>query len=328
MSSFSIWKAALLICAICAIGAPGSAALTGERPTTVKDCPSCPELVVVEAGSYLMGADASEGTLLGLPSDLAAREQPRHAVTIERPVAFGRHEVTIDQFATFATEAGYSPEPGCWEFKGSAWVFDKSRSWRDAKLAQGAGHPVTCVSWHDAKAYALWLSRRTGKPYRLPSEAEWEYAARGGTQGAYWFGTDHAVICRYVNLGDQDTDSLFHWSGRPTDLRLAWVPEACHDGFATTSPVDSKPPNAFGIHGVLGNVMEWTADCWNDDYRGGPHDQEPRLTTGDCAFRVMRGQGWAAIAGSARSAFRRKMAATDRRVTFGIRVVRDWGNTE
>ena len=325
MTSFRTWLAAL---AMCALGSPCRAAFVDAGPTLVRDCPACPELVVVKAGTYMMGADASEGPLHGLPPDLAAREQPRHAVSIARSVAFGRHEITIDQFATFASEAGYTPEPGCWEFKGSEWTFDKSRSWQDSKLDQAASHPVTCVSWHDAEAYALWLSRRTGKPYRLPSEAEWEYAARGGTQGAYWFGTDRADICRYVNLGDQHTEARFHWSGQPTDLTLAWVPEPCHDGFATTSPVDAKPPNAFGIHGVLGNVMEWTADCWHDNYRAGPDRQEARLTSGDCAFRVMRGQGWAAIAGSARSAFRRKMAATDRRVTFGIRVVRDWRPAE
>jgi formylglycine-generating enzyme len=313
---------------MCAIAMPCRAAIVDAGPPSLRDCPACPELVVVKAGSYSMGADASEGPLHGLSSDLAAREQPRHVVTIARAVAFGRHEITIEQFATFATEAGYTPEPGCWEFMGSAWTFDKSRSWRDAKLGQGAGHPVTCVNWHDAEAYVLWLSRRTGKPYRLPSEAEWEYAARAGTQGPYWFGTDRAAICRYVNLGDQDTEARFHWSGRPTDLNVPWVPEECHDGFATTSPVDSKAPNAFGIYGVLGNVMEWTADCWHDDYRDGPDRQEARLTSGDCAFRVMRGQGWAAIAGSARSAFRRKMSATDRRVTFGIRVVRDWTRAE
>ena len=325
MKSLLNWLAAF---AIGAIGWPCSAAFAGEALQRVRDCPACPELVVLKPGTYLMGADAEEGRIRGLPSDLAAREQPRHAVTIARAVAFGRYEITVDQFAAFATGAGYSPEPGCWEFTGSGWSFDKSRSWRDAKLGQGAGHPVTCVSWHDAEAYALWLSRQTGKAYRLPSEAEWEYAARGGTQGAYWFGTDRAAICRYVNLGDQDTEARFHWLGRPTNLELPWVPEDCHDGFATTSPVDSKSPNPFGVYGVLGNVMEWAADCWHDDYRGGPNGQEARLTSGDCAYRVMRGQGWVAIAGSARSAFRRKMAATDRRFTFGIRVVRDWERAE
>ena len=106
-------------------------------------------------------------------------------------------------------------------------------------------------------------------------------------------------------------------------MRIEWKPEACRDGFATTSPVDAKPPNPFGIHGVLGNAMEWVADCWHDDYSSGPDGQAARTLSGDCSSRVMRGQGWVAIASSARSSFRRKMTATDRRFTFGIRVVRD-----
>lgn len=299
------------------------AASADDSPRRIKDCPVCPELVVLKPGVFQMGALDSEGRDHGLPPRLVRREQPRHPVTIARAVAFGRYEITIDQFAAFADAAGYSPEPGCWEFKGSDWVFDTSRSWREAKLGQSGSHPVTCVSWHDAEAYVLWLSRLTGKSYRIPSEAEWEHAARGGSQAAYWFGDDSADICRYVNLGDQDTEARFRWTGAPTRLEIAWVPQPCHDGFATTSPVDAKPPNAFGVYGVLGNVMEWAADCWHEDYRDGPHDQAARLTSGDCASRVMRGQGWAAIAASARPAFRRKMTATDRRVTFGIRVVRD-----
>lgn len=315
------WRAAL---AISLVGLPLIAPSAAEGPRGVRDCPVCPELVVLEPGTVTIGADAAEGIELGLPADLANREQPRRRVAIGRSIAFGRYEITIAQFAAFAADAGYAPEPGCWQFVGSTWTFDKTRSWKDSKLGQGDDHPVTCVSWHDADAYARWLAHRTGKPYRLPSEAEWEYAARAGTQGAYWFGADRSTVCRYVNLGDQDTEARFHWAGRPTTLDLAWTPEGCHDGFATTSPVDAKPANPFGVYGVLGNAMEWAADCWHDDYSTGPDRQDARLTSGDCSFRVMRGQGWVAIAGSARSAFRRKMAATDRRFTFGIRVVRDW----
>jgi formylglycine-generating enzyme len=288
----------------------GIAAGAAEEPQVVRDCAACPELVVLKPATFFIGADAAEGIELGLSADLAARERPRRRVTIGRSFAFARY-------------SGYAPEPGCWNFAGSEWTFDKTGSWQNSRLEQADDHPVTCVSWHDADAYARWLSHRTGKPYRLPSEAEWEYAARGGTQGAYWFGTDRSAVCRNINLGDQDTEARFHWAGLPTKMTSPWIPVDCHDGFATTSPVDAKPPNPFGIYGVLGNVMEWTADCWHDDYTTGPDNHGARLTSGDCSYRVMRGQGWVAIAGSARSAFRRKMAATDRRFTFGIRVARD-----
>jgi formylglycine-generating enzyme required for sulfatase activity len=305
-------------------GAPNTASNAAPNaPHVLRDCPDCPELVVLPTGTAIVGADASEGISLGLPADLAAREQPRRRIPIARPIAFGRFEITIAQFAAFVADTGYAPEPGCWRFESSDWTFDTSLSWRDAKLDQRDDHPVTCVNWHDADAYVRWLSKQTGQTYRLPSEVEWEYAARAGTEGPYWFGSDRGAICRFVNLGDLDTEARFRWAGRPTKLDLAWTPEACHDGFATTSPVNAKPPNGFGIYGVLGNVMEWAADCWFDDYSTGPVDQIARTSSGDGGYRVMRGQGWVAIAGSARASFRRKMAPGDRRFTFGIRVVRD-----
>lgn len=312
----------LFLAVLC--GAPLITSAATAEPRVVRDCPGCPELVVLATGEFTLGASPSEGVALGLPADFAAREQPRRRVTINRPIAFGRFEVTLAQYAAFVAESGYAPEPGCWRYVGNDWTFDRGMSWKDSELGQADDHAVTCVSWHDADAYARWLARETGQPYRLPSEAEWEYAARGGTDGPYWFGSDRSAICRYVNLGDLDTEARFRWAGRPSALRIEWQPEDCHDGFATTSPVGAKPPNPFGIHGVLGNGMEWTADCWHDDYSRGPDDQAARLLSGDCSYRVMRGQGWLAIAASARSSFRRKMTATDRRFTFGIRVVRDW----
>ena len=325
MTTRSVWRI-MVQTALCA--APlGALAATGT-PEVVRDCPACPEMIVLPTGSFTIGASIDEGIALGLPADLSTREQPTRRVTVGRPLAFARYEITIKQFAAFVAASGYAPEPGCWHYVGSEWTFDKTRSWQDSQLEQNPDHPVTCVSWHDADAYARWLARETGQPYRLPSEAEWEYAARAGTPGPFWFGADRSAVCRYINLGDQDTEARFHWAGGPATLRVEWKPENCHDGFATTSPVDAKPPNPFGIHGVLGNAMEWVADCWHDDYSSGPDDQTARVLSGDCSYRAMRGQGWIAIAGSARSAFRRKMAATDRRFTFGIRVVRDWGEAQ
>lgn len=180
------------------------------------------------------------------------------------------------------------------------------------------------MNWHDAQAHARWLSERTGRAYRLPSEAEWECAARAGTRTAYWFGDTREQICRYVNLGDRATDARFQWSAARSKYVASedWKPEPCDDGFATRSPVGALPPNAFGLYGMLGNAMEWTEDCWHDDYRDEPADQAARVTSGDCGERVVRGQRWAAIAGSARSACRRKMNPTDRRFAFGIRLVR------
>jgi formylglycine-generating enzyme required for sulfatase activity len=244
---------------------------------------------------------------------------------LAKPFAIARYEITRGEFARFARDTGYGPPDGCWQFIGSEWVLDPKRSWRDAGIGQTDEHPVTCLNWHDARAYVDWLARRTGQPYRLPSEAEWEYAARAGTTTAYWFGDDAAQICRYVNLGDLDTRDRFGWDKTRIkyDVLEDWKGEPCRDGFPAMAPVTATVANPFGVHGLLGNANEWTADCWNDTHAGAPDTAEPRLLGADCGQRVMKGQGWTAIAASVRPAFRLKMVATDRRFTFGFRVARD-----
>jgi formylglycine-generating enzyme required for sulfatase activity len=302
-----------------------AASATAAPAAPLRDCAECPELVQVAPGAFTMGADIEEPRRLGLPEYWATREQPRHAVRIERGFAIGRYEVTRGEFAAFARETGYGPAPGCWHFVGSEWLLDDSRSWRDAKIDQTDAHPVTCVNWHDAQAYVAWLSQKTGQRYRLASEAEWEYVARAGTTTTYWFGDSPDDICRHVNLGDLTTQDRFGWD--KTQIKYAvmndWKGQPCRDGHATMAPVTSTAANPFGVHGLLGNANEWVADCWNDTHQGAPADQSARLTGADCGLRVMKGQGWTAIAASTRPAFRLKMNATDRRFTFGFRVVRD-----
>ena len=291
----------------------------------VRDCPQCPELVPIAAGEFTMGADIEEPRRLGLPEYWATREQPRHAVRIERGFSIGRYEVTRGEFAEFARETGYAPAPGCWHFVGSEWLLDESRSWRDAKIEQTDAHPVTCVNWHDAQAYIEWLSAKTQRRYRLASEAEWEYVVRAGTKSAYWFGDSPEQICRHVNLGDQTTQARYRWDQTKIKYEVLsdWKGQPCDDGFAAMAPVTATAANPFGVHGLLGNANEWVADCWNDTHQGAPGDQSARLTGADCGLRVMKGQGWTAIAASTRAAFRLKMNATDRRFTFGFRVVRE-----
>lgn len=290
-----------------------------------RDCPDCPQMLRMPAGTFMMGAELGESKRLGLPDYWAIREQPRHEVTVRRPFAMSRYEITRGEFAAFARETGYGPASGCWHFVGSEWLLDESRSWREAGIDQTDGHPVTCVNWHDAQAYVAWLARRTGQRYRLPSEAEWEYAARAGTSTSYWFGEDVAEICRYVNLGDLDTRDRFGWDKTKIKYEALedWKGQPCRDGFAAMAPVVATAANPFGVHGLLGNANEWVADCWNDTHAGAPTGGEARLLGADCGLRVMKGQGWTAIAASVRPAFRLKMNATDRRFTFGFRVVRD-----
>ena len=306
----------------------GSAALswvTAAAAPASRDCEVCPEMVRIPSGEFTMGAEIAEPRRLGLPEFWATREQPAHRVRIPRAFAIGKYEVTRAQFAAFANETGYAPAPGCWHFVGTEWLFDETRSWLDPKIDQSEDHPVTCINWHDASAYVEWLRRKTGKAYRLASEAEWEYVARGGTTTAYWWGDDVGDICRYVNLGDLDAQEKFGWDR--THIKYAtlgdWKGQPCHDGYPTMAPVHATAANPFGVNGLLGNANEWVADCWNDDYRSATSSSAARMTGADCGLHVMRGQGWTANASSTRPAFRLKMNATDRRFTFGFRVVRD-----
>jgi formylglycine-generating enzyme required for sulfatase activity len=318
-----VLTAALLLGA--AMAAAQVAPQSTSHPTPRRDCAECPELVQIAPGEFTMGADIEEPRRLGLPEYWATREQPRHAVRIERGFAIGRYEVTRGEFAVFARETGYNPAPGCWHFVGSEWLFDESRSWRDAKTDQTDAHPVTCVNWHDAQAYIAWLSQKAGQRYRLASEAEWEYVVRAGTSTAYWFGDSPEDICRYVNLGDLTTQERYGWDKTRIKYEVMndWKGQPCRDGHAAMAPVTATVANPFGVHGLLGNANEWVADCWNETHQGAPADQSARLTGADCGLRVMKGQGWTAIAASTRAAFRLKMNATDRRFTFGFRVVRD-----
>jgi len=169
------------------------------------------------------------------------------------------------------------------------------------------------VSWDDAQAYVAWLSAKTGHVYRLPTEAEWEYAARAGTTTARYFSDNPAEFCRYTNVGDLDYSEQ-----HPGD---SGVNRACRDGYAFTSPVGSFPPNRFGLYDMLGNVLNWTEDCWNANYSGAPADGTA-CQSGDCGRRVVRGGSWDADLSVVRSAYRRGLRTSKRVTSFGFRVAR------
>ena len=152
--------------------------------TSFRDCPECPEMVVVPAGSFMMGASASEAA--GMTGGARhhgkwALERPRHSVTIDRPFALGTYKVTREDYAAFVRETGYGDIEACYRWNGHRMALAIGTNWRDPGFPQADRDPVVCVSWHDARAYAYWLSRKTGKRYRLLSEAEWEYGARSDT---------------------------------------------------------------------------------------------------------------------------------------------------
>jgi formylglycine-generating enzyme required for sulfatase activity len=265
----------------------------GLKPKdTFRECESCPEMVVVPAGSFTMGSPTGE-------KDRDSDEGPQRGVTISRPFAVGKFHVTRDQFAAFVRKTGYAASSACYRFGRR----DSNGSWRDPGFVQEGSHPVVCVSWNDAKAYVDWVANETGKPYRLLSEAEWEYAARArtspGTYPRFWFGNDDKDLCRYGNGLDQkarDNDNI-EWA---KDETIA----PCNDGYAFTSPAGRYEPNAFGLYDMAGNAWQWTADCYHESYNGAPADGSA-WTTGTCGSgRVDRGSSWTSGPRSLRAANR------------------------
>ena len=241
-----------------------------RRPGHVfRDCDTCPEMVVIPAGTFRMGSPASEA---GRYDD----EGPRHEVTLRSPFALGRYEVTRAEYAAFVSATGRSS-------RGCVGLVDETFTWRDPRFAQGNGHPVVCVSWEDSQAYVRWLIAETGNGYRLPSEAEWEYAARGGTTTSRYWGNGSSAQCAHVNGADASTKRVYsRWT----------LGISCDDGVGYTASVGSYDANAFGLFDVLGNVREWTEDCWHETYAGAPRDGSAWTSGGNCGRRVARGGSW------------------------------------
>ena len=243
-----------------------------KRPGRVfRDCPECPEMVVVGAGEFMMGSRSGDGH---------DDERPRHRVRIPAAFAVGKYEVTFDEWD--ACVAG----GGC-------------QGYRPVDKGWGrGGRPVVSVSWRDAKAYVEWLRRRTGKGYRLLSEAEWEYAARAGTETAYWWG-----------------DGAGRNRANCDGCGSRWD----HRG---TAPAGSFEANGYGLHDVHGNIREWVEDCWHGNYRGAPGDGEAWVSGGNCSKHVLRGGSWDLAPGYLRSAFRSGYSTGTRIDDVGFRIAR------
>jgi len=259
------FRRALLSLLLLAAFARVPAAAEEHKEREFQECTDCPLMVGIPAGTFVMGSPASE------PGRFDA-EGPQHRVAI-RAFALGKFDVTTAEFLIFLRDTGYQPAP-CnetltlgWHSPGKGLAYPRSD-------AEPPTWPATCVGWKDAQAYISWLNAkaRAANPtlakragaYRLPSEAEWEYAARGGTSTSRWWGS--AVGTNNANCNG---------CGSKSDDRVL-------------TDVDSFAPNPFGLYGVLGNAWQWTADCWHKSYVGAPTDG--RTWTGDdCAKHVLRG---------------------------------------
>ena len=286
-----------------------------------RDCSNgCPEMVVVPPGRFTMGAPAGEvAEEENLPAPYRGHSVPQHLVTIRHKFAIGKFDVTRDEYALFVAET-HRPDPdSCVIVTASAeFVATNGTNWHSPGFPQTGRDPVVCVSWDDARSYVAWLSAKTGHVYRLPTDAEWEYAARAGTTSARYFSDTPAEFCRHTNVGDLD-----YFEKHPGD---SGVNRACRDGYAFTSPVESFPPNQFGLYDMLGNVLNWAEDCWNINYSGAPTDGAAWLT-GKCSGRVVRGGSWDGDLRVIRSAMRRGLPTSTRNTTFGFRVARTLKST-
>jgi sulfatase modifying factor 1 len=220
---------------------PSAQARTPAPGTSFRDCPKvCPEMVVAPLGRFMMGAPAGEEERENLPNEVRGHSIPQHSVTIRYTFAIGKFDVTRDEYAQFVAET-HRPDPySCTAVKTSgAGFMATNANWRSPGFPQTGRDPVVCVNWDDAQAYVTWLSKRTGRVYRLPTEAEWEYAARAGTTTARYGGDSPAELCRYTNIGDLDYSEQ-HPDDGDTNL-------ASRDGYAFTTPVGSFPPNRIGL---------------------------------------------------------------------------------
>ena len=275
------------------------------------------DLVRIPDGTFMMGDDLTPEQAVrrwpweDVPSCKALG--PRHRVHIAGPFYMGACEVTCGQFARFVRETHYKTEA---ERVGNAWTilagkggYQEGANWRNPFFNQSSRHPVVCVSWNDAKAFCRWLSRKENLTYRLPTEAEWEYAARAGSGGIWYWGDDESGAQGCANV-----------AGHGEDCNWRHKFEGVTDGFTYTAPVARFAPNAFGLYDMIGNVWEWCEDWFSlEYYANSPRESPPGPPTGE--RRMVRGGSWTYGPSGARSASRGIRAPGDRVAAVGFRIV-------
>jgi formylglycine-generating enzyme required for sulfatase activity len=281
--------------------APAAAAVP-EPGTVIRDCPTCPAMVVLPQGRFKQGSLRAEG-------GATAFETPLHWVAIGS-LSMSANAVTVDDFQQFVADTGADMR-GCDTYDGD-WKRRPDNSWKNPGFPQTGTHPVTCVSWNDAKAYARWLSAKTGHSYRLPSASEWEYAARAGGEAVQPWSADGSAACATANVADASAAQRYP----------GWTVFGCSDGYVYTAPVGSFKANSFGLNDMLGNVFQWTEDCWHADYADAPIDGSAR-SDGDCSEHELRGGSWFSTPAYVRANYRNHFAADYRTSSVGIRLVRD-----
>jgi formylglycine-generating enzyme required for sulfatase activity len=290
-----------------------------RHPKSFRDCPDCPDMVTIPAGTFLMGAGSADAKGF-------IEEGPQHRVSI-KSFSLSKFDITRGEWRTFVDTTSRTTSTGC-GYSGLPKEERSKASWQYLGFPQDDRHPVVCVTFQDAMDYASWLSKKTGHMYRLLSEAEWEYAARAGTTTSFPWGT--AASHEFANYGGDDSPGPGLAQGR--------------DQWIGTSPVGSFPPNAFGLYDTNGNVMQWVQDCFSNSYAAASTDGFALQTdlpladmpgnlkfmneTNSCSYRMLRGGDWGDPPNMIRSAFRNfapsmgQTLATYRSAGLGIRIAR------
>jgi formylglycine-generating enzyme required for sulfatase activity len=311
------WSATYLAGWPVTLANPGRLGLVKNAPgalqprASFRDCADCPEMVALPAGEFMMGSPESERGHLDV-------EGPPRAMVVPKRIAIGKFEVTVDQFALFVAETKMTVGNFC-KF---IVAFDRTpiiwgppeASFREPGFDVMGSQPVVCVSWHEAQAYVAWLRRRTGKPYRLPTEAEWEYAARAGTRTAYSFGNEENALCAYARFAD--LGSQFGWR------------DGCRSDMVTYGPlpVGSLKSNPWGLFDMHGNAWEWVEDCWTPNPQEIPTDGSAFSHPGNCEIGVVRGGSFAAGSRRVRSAIRTPVNTATQAYNNGFRVALSLGD--
>ncbi len=288
------------------------------------------KLMLIPSGEFMMGSkESAEETVAffkknyGMTTFTAERfkdEHPQHRVRITKPFYLGMYHVTRGQFRQFVKDSGYKTDaekgdqPGAFGFDSENQTFslNKAYSWQSSGFQQTDEHPVVCISWSDAVAFCKWLSRKEGKIYRLPTEAEWEYACRAGTTTRYSSGDDPETLAKVANVADGTSKAKFP---------LWEVTIKASDGYVFTAPVGKFKPNAFGLYDMHGNAEQWCADWYGADYYSKSLPDDPMGPNSGVA-RVIRGSSWNDVPFFARSANRLQLQPVGRGTDSGFRVAK------
>ena len=288
------------------------------------------KMVLIPAGEFKMGgSESAEDTAAffnktyggdAIKADWFKDEHPQHRVRITKPFYLGTYHVTRGQFRQFVAATAYKTDaekgerPGAWGWDPDAkkFQFNETYSWRNAGFEQTDEYPVVNVSWNDAAAFCKWLSRKEGRTYRLPTEAEWEHACRAGTTTRYWSGDDPETLAKVGNVADATAKAKF------PDWKYTIK---ASDGYVFTSPVGSFQANAFGLYDMHGNAWQWCADWYGEEYYAASPTEDP-IGPDSGKFRVLRGGSWFNRPDLTRSANRIGSAPDFRYNRTGFRVAR------